>query len=188
MEKAFCPACGMDVAVVHMTLGVGVSAEEVPRCSNCGFDMRLKDRAQSGVLFERAAIAEDMKSVRTAVKEDMVGHQIAKVVDEFEDGGTFMQAVQALSAQGRVYDLVILDLNMPVVNGLKAALFLRSMERKLSWQPIPILFFSSVVCDARLNEQIEKLTPAMYLNKGTIGTRADLPERLRNVLTALKRI
>jgi CheY-like chemotaxis protein len=188
MEKAFCPACGMDVAVVYMTLGVGVSAEEVPRCSNCGFDMREKERAQSGVLFERAAIAEDMKSVRAAVKEDMLGHQIAKVVDEFEDGGTFMQALQALSAQGRVYDLVILDLNMPVVNGLKAALFLRGMERKMGWRPIPILFFSSVVCDARLNEQIGRLTPAMYLNKGTIGTRADLPDRLRNVLTALKRL
>jgi CheY-like chemotaxis protein len=167
MEKAFCPACGMDVAVVHMTLGVGVSAEEVPRCSNCGFDMRDKDQAASGVLFDRAAIAEDMKSVRVAVKEDMIGSQIATLVDEFDDGGTFMQAVQALSAQGRVYDLVILDLNMPVVNGL---------------------FFSSVVCDARLNEQIGKLTPAMYLNKATIGTRADLPDRLRNVLTALKRL
>jgi CheY-like chemotaxis protein len=177
MEKAFCPACGMDVAVVHMTLGVGVSAEEVPRCSNCGFDMRDKDQAQSGVLFERAAIAEDM-----------IGHQIATIVDEFDDGGTFMQAVQALSAQGRVYDLVILDLNMPVVNGLKAALFLRTVERKMGWDPIPILFFSSVVCDARLNEQIGKLTPAMYLNKATIGTRADLPDRLRNVLTALKRL
>lgn len=188
MEKAFCPACGMDVAVVHMTLGVGVSAEEVPRCSNCGFDMRQKDQAQSGVLFDRAAIAEDMKSVRVAVKEDMIGHQIASIVDEFDDGGTFMQAVQALSAQGRVYDLVILDLNMPVVNGLKAALFLRTMERKMGWEPIPILFFSSVVCDARLSEQIEKLTPAMYLNKATIGTRADLPDRLRNVLTALKRL
>jgi CheY-like chemotaxis protein len=188
MEKAFCPACGMDVAVVHMTLGVGVSAEEVPRCSNCGFDMRQKGQAQSGVLFERAAIAEDMKSVRAAVKEDMVTSQIAKMVDEFEDGGTFMQAVQALSAQGRVYDLVILDLNMPVVNGLKAALFLRTMERKMGWEPIPILFFSSVVCDARLNEQIGKLNPAMYLNKATIGTRADLPDRLRNVLTALKRL
>lgn len=184
---SFCPACGLDVVVVYMTFGVGVLSEETPRCSNCGFDLRDANRTASGVLFERTAIAEDMRAVRLAVKECMLENQISRVVDEFEDGGTFVQAVQALSAQGRVYDLVILDLNMPVFNGLKAASFLRNLESKLTWEPIPILFFSSVVCDARLNEQFKKLAPVMYLNKATIGTRANLPDRLRCVLATIKK-
>ncbi len=187
METAFCPACGLDVVVIQMTMGVGVMAEEMSRCSNCGFDLRDANQTQSGVLFERTAIAEDMKAVRVAVKQDMLKEKISRIVDEFVDGGTFLQAVQALSAQGRVYDLAILDLNMPVINGLKAAVSLRNLESKLGWQPTPILFFSSVVCDERLNEQINRLKPVLYLNKANINTRANLSDRLRSVLTALKK-
>ncbi len=186
MKTVFCPACGIDVKVVVMTLGMGVAAEEKEKCEHCGFDLTEASAATAGVHFARVGIAEDMSRIRAAVRDDLLEHQMATTVDEFPDGGAFVKAVQTLTASGGSYDLVILDLNMPMVNGLKSAAFLRATEKRLGLPAAPILIFSSVVCDERLMKQIEGLAPALYLNKATIQARDNLPGRLRSVLSALQ--
>lgn len=187
MKTAFCPACGIEVQVVYITLGMGVNAEEKPRCVHCGFDLEVGGHVATGLLFNRVAIVEDMAAVRRAVKEDLVKHGMVSVADEFDDGAGFIQALQAHSAQGQIYDMAILDLNMPVVNGLKAAAFLRQLENRGGWTPIPLLFFSGIVCDERLQQHLTNLGPAVYLNKDSIEARSDLADRLRTILTALKK-
>ena len=184
MDKAFCPACGIHVEIIHMTVGVGVAAEEVPRCVNCGFVLSTETPDSRKVMYQRVAIAEDQEPVRSAVRDALVQHRMAAVVDEFEDGGKLIQAIQAFAGQGRIYDLVVLDLNMPVINGLQAANFLRALEKQKGWADTPILFFSAMLCDAKLRQQIQTLAPSSYLNKGTIGSREQLPERLSRVLMA----
>jgi CheY-like chemotaxis protein len=186
MKKAFCPACGIEVDVVHITVGMGVHAEEKPRCVLCGFNLETAGCVSAERLFERVAIVEDMAPVRRAVREELLQQGLVESVDEYDDGSGFVKALQAGAGQGPLYDLVILDLNMPVINGLKAATFMRSLENRSGWKPVPILFFSAVVCDERLQLHLTNLGPAVYLNKASIEERSDLPDRLRSILSALK--
>jgi CheY-like chemotaxis protein len=187
MDCAFCPACGVHVPVRRVTDGSADFTDLRPSCSICGFRFdELRPLAES-VLFDQVALAEDMDTVRTIVRDDLLAHGLASKVDEFTDGAPFIQVLQARAEQGLFYDLVILDLNMPTLDGLKAAHYLRSVERKHGRLPAPILFFSAVLCDGRLYEQIEALLPSLYLNKGNIRQRQELPDRLRAVLGALKR-
>ena len=172
-----------------MTEGSGVFAEETGRCANCGFKVDFSIAPSTTTLnktmFERVAIVEDMDAIRLLVRDTLIQHRMCDLVDDFANGGVFIQALQTLAHLGKIYDMVILDLQMPMVNGLQAASFLRNLEKKNVWTPAPILFFSSVVCDARLQSQFQTLGPAVYLNKATIGAKENLPERLYQVLTAL---
>jgi CheY-like chemotaxis protein len=194
MGSTFCPACGVVVEPVVMTIGSGVSAEEQPRCPHCGYILTPGAQAPAapvpaakGVLFPRVALAEDMDQVRQAVKEDLLRYGMATVVDEFADGAKLLTGYQTAAQKGaRPYDLAILDLNMPIMDGLKAAGFIRAMERQLLWRPTPVLFFSAAVCDDRLRQQFTQLTPAFYVNKGSVKARTELAGRLWAVLTQIK--
>ncbi len=194
MEKAYCAACGTMTEVMLMTEGTGVSAEEAARCINCGFKVAYTPSSSptaspladlSKTLFERAAIVEDMDAIRGMVRDTLVEHRICDLVDDFANGQVFIQALQSTIHLGKTYEVVILDLQMPTINGLQAASFLRGLEKKHGWSPTPILFFSAVVCDERLRHQFQVLGPAVYLNKANIGAKENLPDRLYSVMTAL---
>ncbi|MBI5482107.1 MAG: response regulator [Deltaproteobacteria bacterium] len=188
MDRAFCPACGVVVEPVSMTVGDGVESEEVTRCPTCGFVFPGGEGAPvEAPLYARVAVADDMEHVRKAVARALLAQRLAGTVDEFADGGGFIAAVRRLSATGDAYQLAILDLHMPIIDGLKAALALRQLERQLGWSPTPILFFSAIVCDERLRGHLAALGPGFYLNKGVVAVERDLGERLRDVLAHLAR-
>jgi CheY-like chemotaxis protein len=182
MDTAYCPACGEDVEVVVMTVGSGVSAIEEPRCVNCGFILTGPPETSKHALFPRVAVADDMESLRKAVADDLRSLGMVSTVELFIDGAQFASAVNARAAAGPPFDLVILDLQMPVLDGLKAAGFLRQLERQHGWKPVPILFFSAIVCDERLRKALAAMGPSCYLNKGSVGARANLPKRLESIL------
>jgi CheY-like chemotaxis protein len=186
VEKAFCAACGIEVEVVYMSLGTGVSAAEVARCPYCGFTFpSAATPGVEAVIYDRVAVADDVGPVRAMVARALVDGRLARTVDQFADGAAFVRAAQAMAAQGERFELAILDLNMPVFDGLKAALALRQLERRLGWAPTPLLFFSGMVIDERLKGHLDALAPGFYLNKAGIQDEAELGERLRAVLRYL---
>ncbi|HEY3359682.1 MAG TPA: response regulator [Polyangia bacterium] len=183
MQTATCPACGVVVEVVIMTMGTGVDAAEVARCPHCGFSFAAEAAPPpASTLYPRVAVADDVEHVRQAVARSLVAERLAADVDQFSDGSHFIGAVRARSREGCAYQLVILDLQMPVIDGVKAAHALRQMERQHGWPPTPILFFSALVCDDRLRGLLKTLRPGFYLNKATITSQADLSARLRELL------
>lgn len=182
VDRGYCAACGETVEVVVMTRGVGFDAKEEPRCINCGLLMADPPRISAGVPFPRVAVADDAESLRKAVAEDLRSLGLASSVELFVDGAQFASTVNERAALGRPFDLVVLDLHMPVFDGLKAARFLRNLETQLRWEPVPILFFSSIVCDERLRQALTLLRPCSYLNKGSVGMRSNLPMRLERIL------
>ena len=183
---AYCPACGVDSRVIYLTSGSGVAAEEQARCASCGFWFQAEASGAAGTLFARVGIAEDSDPIRKAVKEDLILEGLAGAVDDFADGAAMVAALKNAVPTGRLYDLAILDLNMPGFDGLKVAGFLRTFEQQLKTNPAPVLFFSSVVCDDRLRQTLTRLTPAFYLNKGTVKSRTELPARLNAVLKQIR--
>ena len=71
-------------------------------------------------------------------------------------------------------NLAILDIEMPVLDGIKAAMGMRAIEKQHQSDRIPILFFSARKCDETLKNQLALFSPARYVNKGN----ADDPESL----------
>jgi CheY-like chemotaxis protein len=127
-----------------------------------------------------------MMHVRKSVIDALLTTGLAAEVEGFADGAAFVKAVKANASQGPRFALAILDINMPILDGLKAALFLRKFEQHYGWQPTPILMFSSLTYDERMAEQLVQLRPAFYFNKAKITSSEDLPVRLESVLRSLK--
>jgi CheY-like chemotaxis protein len=176
------------VEPVSMTVGDGVESEEVVRCPTCGFIFPGGEEVPvEAPLYVRVAVADDMEHVRKAVARALLAQRLAGTVDEFADGGGFIAAVRRLASTGGAYQLAILDLHMPIIDGLKAAVALRQLERHMGWCPTPIIFFSAVLCDERLRSHLAALGPGFYLNKGVVSAERDLGERLRDVLVHLAR-
>ncbi len=82
-------------------------------------------------------------------------------------------------------EMVILDLVMPVMDGITAARIMRSIEQKYQVDPTPILFFSARKCDEELKRQMKMFLPASYVNKGASGEPEQLLERIDQLVTYL---
>jgi CheY-like chemotaxis protein len=82
--------------------------------------------------------------------------------------------------------LCILDIRMPVFNGVNAAMALRSIEKGFERpRKTPILFFSTVKCDDTLREVLRFTSPSRYINKGASDSPDQLADRLLEVVQRL---
>jgi CheY-like chemotaxis protein len=143
----------------------------------------------SKVLFHTIVIAEDSNTLRQVLKIALEKHRISDDIQLTENGEQFVQAVAEKLSTGSLIDLVILDVEMPVLNGYCAAIVLRALERALGiTSKVPILFFSGRVCDATFKSALDYCQPARYLNKG-VGTASieQMAVRLARVLSTLKK-
>jgi CheY-like chemotaxis protein len=81
--------------------------------------------------------------------------------------------------------MVILDLEMPVMDGISAARMMRALEGKYQVTRSPILFFSARKSDEALKKQLGVFSPASYVNKGTSSGMDGLVERVDQLVTHL---
>jgi len=129
--------------------------------------------------------AEDTPLIRQALEKLLVERGVARKVVSVEHGFDALVAFhQALRQQVKL-DLLIFDVNMPILDGINAAVCVRAVEKALNLPPHPILFFTSNICDEPFSRALEYLAPARYLNKGTGNSGAELGERLVQVLRNL---
>ncbi|GJD44918.1 Sensor histidine kinase RcsC [Methylobacterium cerastii] len=91
------------------------------------------------------------------------------LVDVVEDGAEAIVAVEAALKQGRAYDLVLMDVQMPVMDGLTATRHIRALQSPVC--DVPIVAMTANV----LPKQIEDLRAAgMDDHVGKPFRRADL--------------
>ncbi len=170
-EKRYCLCCGEDVP-----FNVIVREERKEKtCLYCGFTLDVEnlweEKKVSGKTY--ALIAEDSPFTRKLLKGVLKKKEIASEVIDTENGLEFVTSYTKLLNEGVIPAFVILDLNMPVMDGLTAARTIRALEEKMGVPNVPIVFFSSVKADDALRKQMELLAPANYINKG-----GEDPERL----------
>ena len=84
----------------------------------------------------------------------------------FEDGQSFFRSAVDRLERGEEIDLVIIDIDTPVVDGVSAARMFRALEEKHGRERIPIVFFSRKRPDDSLRERMSSCRPVRYLNKG----------------------
>lgn len=86
------------------------------------------------------------------VEDNPVNQQVARLmmtragyqVDIAENGQI---ALDRYSRSSHKYDLILMDINMPVMDGFEATLALRSHERSNGLDPVPILALTANVLD-----------------------------------------
>ncbi len=160
---------------------------EVPRCAVCGLELteEVVTRAES---LQSVVLVEDSEMLLEATTDLLLSERLASSVTPCRDGGEFLSTITKLIRLQRSADLIVLDVNLPVINGINAAIALRMIERGFEiTRRIPILFFASRTPDDTLRRVLQFLSPARYLNKGVESDPKRLAARIQQVLGRLLR-
>ena len=179
-ETKYCICCGEEVPYNK------IAREEKLEitCVYCGFvlDVTIEEEFPT---VECIITADDAQLTRELLKGMLLKRKLTKAVISVENGQEFISAFTKRLTENRSVDLVILDLEMPVMDGITAARVMRSIEEKYQSVRIPILFFSAQKCDETLKRQLDLFIPASYVNKGNATDPAHLVERIDQLVTYL---
>jgi len=168
-DTRFCVCCGEEVPYNR----IARDGTTELTCQYCGFvlDINIKVKTDAA---DCILIADDAPLIRDLLRELIIKKGLAKEAVASEDGQDFMVAFNKRLADKLPVNLAILDIEMPVLDGIKAAMGMRAIEKQHQSDRIPILFFSARKCDETLKNQLALFSPARYVNKGN----ADDPESL----------
>lgn len=162
-------------------------------CVYCGFLLSFEDESLLTIQeptsttwsdrLQRILVADDSKFTRKIIRDLIVERNIANEVLTFENGLELTSAFAKLVAEKKQVDVAIIDINMPVMDGLTAAKTIRSIESQNNLPHIPIAFFSVIKADDNLRNQMNMMAPANYVNKGSDPDPDKLAERVEQLLS-----
>lgn len=146
-------------------------------CVYCGFtiEVRRHEDRRSGCVF----VADPSEISRTLVNLIFRERQIAGEVMVFEDGQSFFRAAVDRLEREELIDLVIIDIETPVVDGVSAARMFRALEEKHGRERVPIVFFSKKRPDGDMRKRMTSCRPVRYMNKGETGDPDELLRRIK---------
>jgi CheY-like chemotaxis protein len=156
-------------------------------CVYCGFTLDVQklwetSRAREG----HALVAEDSQSLKDVIIKALSASGFSKNISAFSNGLELITAYSKLLSDKTPIDIAIIDLNMPVMDGLTAARTIRAMESQHKAPTTPIVFFSAVKADNFLKSQMELLGYTSYMNKGSDTGLERLAERVEQLIGYLK--
>jgi CheY-like chemotaxis protein len=164
-DTRYCLCCGEDVP--FSTVERNERRESI--CDFCGFtlDVQKLYDAQEVQSEGYALIAEDSQYTRKIIEGVLIEKKVSAFVNSFENGLALITEYAKLLPTKSPVDIAIIDLNMPVMDGLTAARTMRELEKQHKAHVVPIVFFSAHKADENLRQQMEALKPAFYVNKGS---------------------
>ncbi len=185
----YCVCCGEEVSVNRVERNDRIELT----CVFCGFLLSVEDEPVltidtptsegSSEKLNHVLVTDDSKFTRKIIKDLLMEKDLADVVMEFENGLELTAAFAKLIAEKKPVDVAIIDINMPVMDGLTAAKIIRSIESQNGIPRMPIAFFSAVKADDNLRNQMDLLAPANYVNKGADPDPDKLAERVEHLLS-----
>lgn len=154
------------------------------KCAYCGFvlDIQKLWERKKNVVKGYALIADDSKYTRRIIEEILKEKRVSERVEAFENGAGLISAYSKLLSEEKPVDVAIIDLNMPVIDGLTAALTLRTLEVEKNVSSVPIVFFSGKKADEDLKRKLEELSPAIYIHKSTDPDPDKLAKRVEELV------
>ena len=182
-EKYFCPSCGEEVE----TVVVAYDRRKEKCCIFCGFPLEtmhaLQFSSQKSVF-----IVDDSKLLVEMIRDYFNTNHLAKTIYCAYDGGSFLTNFIQRLRFGEEVGLIILDIVLPVISGINAAIAMRAIEKGYGAERIPILFFSAKRADEGLVNAMKYCAPAHYICKGIANDPKDLCERIYKVANNLLKV
>lgn len=176
MDEVFrhCMCCGEEVPTVL----VERDGRAELNCVHCGFTLDVTEPAPGGPRSVPCIIAVDDADVHRSVLRGLLQRSgLAEEIVALAGGAEMVSAIAQRFAEGRPVDLVILDVEMPAMDGFTAARFLRSLEARMGRPPCPLIFFTGRKADENLRRQMALFRPAWYCAKGGDVDRAGFERR-----------
>lgn len=181
-ETKYCLCCGETVP--YNTISREGQNQET--CQYCGFVLDIKreeaTKRDEASPADCILLAEDSPLTRDIIKAMLLQKKLAKSVQAFNDGQQLVSEFTKRLTGHAPVALIILDLQMPVMDGITAARIIRGLEEKFKMTRVPILFFSAHKCDDSLKKQMALYSPAVYLNKGSDTDPEILLERIDQLM------
>jgi len=135
--------------------------------------------------LEAIIVAEDSELTRNILKEMIVGKGLSRKVISCNNGFEFIVNYIESRTNKVPLGLAILDVIMPVLNGISAAVAARAWEKAAGYTPLPFLYFTSKRCDDTFKRVIQHTRPSMYINKGASDSASQLEIRVEKVIRQL---
>ncbi len=183
-DKLYCPSCGEQVEFFVM-LSEG---DEIKHCSVCGLILEDQPEPEKKELktLQHVVAAEDNTLLLKTVSRMLRDKKISRSVDACKNGEEFITTVVDRIKSDQPISLNILDVAMPILNGINAAVILRAIEKGYDKKRLsPILFFTSYKCDDTFKKVLKYCQPAKYINKGAGTSPEQFAERLYQVIYQL---
>lgn len=176
----FCPSCGENVE----TYTVDRVGTKETLCIHCGMivDGLEAIEVPRGNLV---MVADDSPMIREILKDVFISGSLAEEVIGCRDGYDFLSTFAGKMKEHKPVALIVLDVNMPILNGVNAAIAIRALEKGFELQPVPILFFTAQKCDENFQKVLNYCKPAQYVNKGVSSTPDQLASRVTQVAKML---
>ncbi len=157
------------------------SAGEIDRCQFCNMELVDEAPSVSSINLGRVYVVEDTALLREMIKDIMIVRGLAEDVQVCENGAEFLTSYTRDILMKRPPGLVMLDVVMPILNGINAAVAARSVEKAFGDRKTPLLFFTVKQCDDSFRRLLNYSAPAMYINKG----RESSPDKMRSRVEAV---
>jgi CheY-like chemotaxis protein len=179
----YCLCCNQEVPVNTFVKDESVEST----CAYCGFTVDTEKMPEAPHPSDDtfALVADDSKYTRRIIEDLIKEKGFSSRVISVENGRELISAYSNLLSEKRSVAVAIIDLNMPVMDGLTAARAMRALEVQHKVEKTPLVFFSSKKADAHLREQMEMLQRANYVNKANDPDPDKLAQRVEFLLAYL---
>ena len=140
-DSRYCLCCDEQVPFGVVSRG---EREEIT-CNYCGFTLDVANPSEGPAEKTKgcALVADDSRYTRKIIEELIGEKKFSSEVMSFENGLELTTAYSKLLAEGRPVEVAIIDLNMPVMNGITTARTVRTIEAQNKAPYVPIVFFSA---------------------------------------------
>jgi len=202
----FCNNCGKRVEPVSVSMGP--DGIERLRCPNCGAfldeptdDASFREALLSGEEempfsdesiiipnYDTILLAGYKPEVMNIIVEEMSRKNLAREIVPCANGEELIiKLVQDLnSSDGDRVNLIVLDVPMPYLNGINAAIGIRAIEKTYpGHKPVPILFLTKKPIDDTFKKVIKYVAPAKYAGLGASENPKELAGRISRIVTLL---
>lgn len=180
-ENKYCPSCGINVSVYTMMSSSG----EVDKCQHCNTEIFDETPPAHEVNLGRIFVVEDTALIREMISDIMCMRGLASEVQTCKNGAQFLSIFVRDLLRKNPPGLVMLDVVMPLMNGINAAVAMRSVEKAFGKEKVPILFFTVKQCDDSFKKVLKYCTPAMFINKGRDASPEMMHKRIEAVVSQL---
>ena len=181
-DKKYCMCCDEDVSYHSI---IREENREIS-CDFCGFVLDVVQDDHIITKISCIVTADDSELIRDLMKTQLQESGMAKEILVFPDGQQAVTMISKKFSEGTPVDCIILDLEMPVMNGISAARIIRSLEERFQISPTtPLIFFSSLTCSEDLKKKLSLFSPASYINKGNGSDPDQLLKRVKQLVGLL---